>query len=203
VTVIWDRPPLPEALGIPGARAVSLLDPDGPTTVWWAGVEEPGERQAAAVVAVAAAASGLVALADIGDELGDVILTSAEMFHVIRLVADGTGHVAHLTLNRAAANLAMARREFRLVVEGYAVRPRHAASPALPYPSPPRPALPRPSPPRPSLPRPSLPRRERGAPPGVADEVTEVPADWLSLITAPYSTDERVLDRILVTLRSL
>jgi hypothetical protein len=122
VTVTLDRPPLPEALGIPGARSVSLLDADDATVLWSAGA---GEQKPAAVVALATAAT---ALADPGDELGDVILTSTDAFHVIRLVGDGTRHVAHLTLSRATANLAMARREFGLLVAGYATRPRHAAT---------------------------------------------------------------------------
>ena len=33
------------------------------------------------------------------------------MFHVIRLIDDGTLRVAHLALRRAEANLAMARRD--------------------------------------------------------------------------------------------
>jgi hypothetical protein len=174
-----DRPPLEDALGMPGARAVALLGPDGPTVLWWAGASAPGEQQTATVVALASAAAGLVALSEPGDELGDIILTSADAFHVIRLVEDGTFRIAHLTLRRAAANLAMARREFRLLIEGYTNRPRHAAV---------------------------LPRRERGEPmSGVPDEdvAVDLPADWFALISEPYVTDERVLDRILVTLRSL
>jgi hypothetical protein len=182
MTVTLDRPSLPEALGIPGARSVSLLDPDGPTVLWWAGVEQPDEPRIAAVVTLASAAT---ALAGPVDEFGDAILTSADTFHVIRLVGDGTDHVVHLILNRAAANLAMARREFRMLVAGYAGRPRHAAEPP-----------------------PALPRRdretERSEPPGTSAEFPDVPPDWFSsLIQAPFTNDETVLDRILVTLRTL
>jgi hypothetical protein len=178
MTVTLDRPLLADALGFPGARAVSLLDPDGPAVLWWAGADAPGGQLAATVVALAAAAAGLVSLTEPGDELGDIILTSTDAFHVLRLIGDGSGHVAHLTLRRAHANLAMARREFGLLVEGYAGRPRHAAG---------------------------LPRRERAEPPGTTAEVvaTDVSADWFALINAPYVTDEYALDRILVTLRSL
>src|SRR4051812_47992963 len=103
MTVPPDRPPLDGALGIPGAQAVALLDPDGPTVLWWAGDAPPDEQQAAAVVTLAAAAAGLVMLADRDDELGDVLLTSAEAFHVVRLVDQGAPRVAHLTLRRAGA----------------------------------------------------------------------------------------------------
>jgi hypothetical protein len=199
VTVTLDRPPhsMPEALGIPGARSVSLLDPDGPAVLWWAGTDEPGEQRAAAVVALAAAA---IALAGPVDELGDVILTSSETFHVIRLVGDGTGQVAHLTLTRSAANLAMARRDFRMVVAGYAGRPRHAAEPV-----PARPGKKRPPAVREPADLPAgLPRRERSEPPSATEEITDLPADWFSsLIRAPFANDEGVLDRILVSLRAL
>jgi len=123
------RPPLEEALGIPGARAVSLLDPERSTVLWWAGAGPPDERQTAAVVTLAAAAAGLVMLAEPGDELGDVLLTSAEAFHVVRLMTDGPLRVAHLTLRRTEANLAMARREFRSLLETYARQPHHTTHP--------------------------------------------------------------------------
>jgi hypothetical protein len=177
-----DRPSLPEALGIPGARSVSLLDPDGPSVLWWAGVDEPDEPRVAAVVTLASAATDLAGPVD---EFGDVILTSTDRFHVIRLVGDGTEHVAHLILSRAGANLAMARREFRALVAGYAGRPRHAAEPP-----------------------PALPRRgrepDRGQPPDTTAEVPDAPPDWFSsLVQAPFANDESVLDRILVSLRTL
>jgi hypothetical protein len=186
MTVTLDRPWLADALGLPGARAVSLLDPDGPAVLWWAGADPPGEQLAATVVALSTAAAGLVSLTDPADELGDIILTSTDAFHVLRLIGDGSGHVAHLTLRRAQANLAMARREFGLLVEGYAVRGRHAAAAT-------------------AVRTPGLPRRERADPPGATEEVVtaDVSADWFALINAPYVTDDYALDRILVTLRSL
>ena len=185
MTATLDRPPLESALGIPGARAVSLLDPDGPTVVWWAGPEAPSEQHVATVVALASAAAGLVLLSDSGDEFGDLILTSTDSFHVVRLVEDGTLRVAHLTLRRADANLAMARREFRELIEGH-------------------------NRPRPAVDLPTLPRRERAGPPTTTTAAAEdsqpkpeVPSDWFALINEPYSNDDSVLDRILVTLRSL
>jgi len=39
----------------------------------------------------------------------------------VRIVGDGTARVAHLTLRRSDANLAMARHEFRVLLEAEAV----------------------------------------------------------------------------------
>jgi hypothetical protein len=181
MTAALDRPPLSSALGIPGARAVSLLDPEGPTVLWWAGQAAPSEQQIATVVALTSAAAGLVLLTEPGDELGDIILTSSDTFHVIRLVEGDTLRVAHLTLRRADANLAMARREFRELIEG-----REKPRPAEP---------------------PTLPRRERAGipqpPPPEDTPAPTMPPDWFALINEPYSTDDGVLDRILDTLRNL
>ena len=181
MTATLDRPPLESALGIPGAHAVSLLDPDGPTVLWWAGPEAPSGQHAATVVALASAAAGLVLLTEPGDELGDIILTSTDTFHVIRLIEDGTLRVAHLTLRRADANLAMARREFRQLIEGHTNRPQRVAE------------------------RPILPRRERADPPDVGADAAApaLTTDWSALINKPYATDDGVLDRILDALRSL
>ncbi|WP_250028911.1 hypothetical protein [Paractinoplanes maris] len=125
-------PPLTEALGIPGAHAVSLLDPDGSKVLWWAGETAPTEQEAAATVTLAAASAGLVLLGGNGaDELSDILLTSADAFHVVRLVGEEAPLVAHLTLRRAGANLAMARREFGSIITSYArqvVRPQPSST---------------------------------------------------------------------------
>jgi hypothetical protein len=156
---------------------VALLDPDGPAVLWWAGEAAPDAEQAATVIALAEAAAGLVLLTGSGDELGDIILTSRDTFQVVRLVDDDTVRVAHLTLNRAAANLAMARRDFRTLIEGYTRQPRHRAV---------------------------LPRRSRADPPSVTEEAAvEMPPDLFALLREPYTTDDGALDRILVTLRRL
>ena len=227
MTVTLERSPLADALEIPGARAVALLDAaDGATVLWWAGVSSPGEQEAALAVALAVAAAGLVVLTDPADELGDVLVTSAAAFHVLRLTGDGT-QVAHLMLRRAGANLAMARQEFRALAEAHARQPRHAAgaasapvSPVTPAPASSAPVLsgagsagpgsaPESSvsavpPPAAALPR----RRPNGAPvavnkPPSADEAGATVPGWLTMLGQPYLTDESVLDRILVTLRHL
>jgi hypothetical protein len=163
------RASIADALGIPGARAVSVLDPEGPTLLWWAGDGPPGERTVAAAVNLAMAATGLV-----GD-LGDVLVTSNTSFHVIRLVTTEPPFVAHLDLRRDSANLAMARHEFKALLEA----DRGAIT---------------------ELPQPPLPQRHRGA--ELSAEAAS-PEDWLSLVRQPYRTDEGVLDQILVALRRL
>jgi hypothetical protein len=183
MTVTLERPPLRAALGIPGARAVSLLGPGG-AVPWWAGAEPPDERVATAAVALATAAAGLVTASEPGDELGDVLLTSSTAFHVLRLVAVSPLRVAHLTLRRAGANLAMARHEFKSLIDTYLKSPTDPTSLAL---APPEPAMDG-----------ELPRR-RGDP---AEDGPHLP-DWLTLLGQPYRTDEEALDQILVTLRHL
>lgn len=199
------------ALGIPGARSVSLLDPEGPTVLWWGGAAPPGEQQMGAVVTLAAAAAGLVMLDEPGDQLGDVLLTSADAFHVMRLVTDGPLRVAHLTLRRTDANLAMARREFGALIEAYAqqsrptepasVQPALAAEPAFD-----QPAL---APVTETVALGSdratrtLPRRARADPDSTERSFPDLPPDWLDLMGQPYSADEGVLTRVLTTLRHL
>jgi len=198
MTVTLERSPLHDALGIPGARAVALLDAAGGASVLWcAGVSSLDEREAAAAVALAVAAAGLVVLTDPADEFGDVLVTSAAAFHVLRLVGDGA-QVAHLMLRRAGANLAMARQEFKLLTEAHGRQPRHAAAAsAAPASQPPTAALPRR---RPN----GQPAAASGPPPPTTDVDTDEPAPgWLNMLGQPYLNDESVLDRILVTLRHL
>jgi len=199
MTVTLDRSPLDDALGIPGARAVALLAAagGGSTVLWWAGVSSLDEQEAGAAVALAVAAAGLVVLTDPDDELGDVLVTSAAAFHVLRLVGDGA-QVAHLMLRRAGANLAMARQEFKLLTEAHGRQPRHAAAAAsAPVPQPATAALPRR---RPN----GQPAAAGGPPPLTTDVDTGEPAPgWLNMLGQPYLNDESVLDRILLTLRHL
>jgi hypothetical protein len=48
-----------------------------------------------------------------------------------------------------------------------------------------------------------LPRRERGDSLGAGETFTDLPTGWDALIKGPYANNERVLDRIIVILRSL
>ncbi|MGK5680589.1 hypothetical protein [Actinoplanes sp. URMC 104] len=203
-------PPLTEALGIPGAHAVSLLDPDGANVLWWAGETPPTEQESAAAVTLATAAAGLVLLdGNGGDELGDILLTSADAFHVVRLVGAEAPLVAHLTLRRAGANLAMARREFGSILTSYAKQ----IEPSRPAPAPgggtslDLDLIPRDlggtvelgaSVRVPDTPEGLLPRRSSFDPPE-----TDRTSELLDLLGRPYATDDDILGRVLVGLRRL
>jgi hypothetical protein len=211
-------PPLTEALGIPGAHAVSLIDPEGPRVLWWAGETAPTEQESAAAVTLAAAAAGLVLLdGNGGDELSDILLTSADAFHVLRLVGTEAPLVAHLTLRRTAANLAMARREFGTILTAYAreIAPLRAPAltPSLPASTGALEAVLNGAAPLDLLsrevgggtvdlreavvvPDALLPQRNRNEP----DETSDLLSN---LLGQPYATDDEILDRVLVALRTL
>ncbi|WP_306213929.1 hypothetical protein [Actinoplanes sp. RD1] len=144
---------LDDALRIPGAYAVALIAADGPALTWWG--RTPTEDQARAAAGVGRSAADLVRLGaadqSAEDALDDVLVTSANAFHVLRLLPDegGAGRVAHLMLRRAGANLAMARHDFRTLTAAYvasAAEPAEAAptvratAPVSPPPELPEPA---------------------------------------------------------------
>ncbi|GAA2500181.1 hypothetical protein [Winogradskya humida] len=114
---------LDEALRIPGAYAVALITADEPALTWWG--RSPTDREAQAASQVGRAAADLVRLSTVNiltDTLDDVLVTSAQAFHVLRLIPTphGQDRVAHLMLRRAGANLAMARHDFRRLTAAYA-----------------------------------------------------------------------------------
>ncbi len=212
--VSGDRWPLQDALAIAGARSVAVFADGVPA--WSAGGREPVDAEAMAAVALAGAADVLTRLADPRDDLGDVLVTTASYFHLLRVLrpAGGDRQVAHLMLARDRAHLATARLEFRLLAE------RHAAA-ALAPPGPPPLESPPPGP-LPSLPaRPpraelppgpaagpgSLPRRRPGAtagpPPDDPDGDPAMPPGWFAMAGQPFHNDDTVLDRILGTLQDL
>jgi hypothetical protein len=121
--------PLAQALRISGASMIMLTSIESRTTVWSAGRARVGADVAALGAAITEAAAEMVRLTAVGIEMDDLLVTSPANFHVLRVV---DGQVAHLVLDRGAANLAMARREFRLLVE---------ARPALPPPAEPMAAV--------------------------------------------------------------
>jgi hypothetical protein len=204
--------PLEHALGIPGADAVALIAAESRSLTWWAGSREPDDDEAAAVVLLARAAQGMVGLADPDDDLGDVLVTSGAAFHVLRMVRPESGEpqVAHLTLRRGGANLAMARHEFKVLAERYV---DEAGGP--PPPPPPvaarRPVHLEPVPPLHREPviaeaGAPLPRRRpaNGAPVAAGlDNDTAVSGNWFTLFGQPFTADEAVLERVLGTLRHL
>ncbi|MBM2618220.1 hypothetical protein JIG36_21920 [Actinoplanes sp. LDG1-06] len=183
--------------------------------LWWAGETAPTEQESAAAVTLAAAAAGLVLLdGNGGDELSDILLTSVDAFHVVRLVGSEAPLVAHLVLRRAGANLAMARREFGSILASYArelapvsASPRALTSPTTSLNG--TSLLPRDlgggtvdlsdAIQVPDTAEGLLPRRHRLDQPETDDEAS----DLLSLLGRPYVTDDEVLDRVLVALRAL
>ncbi|WP_157239292.1 hypothetical protein [Catenuloplanes japonicus] len=114
---------LAEALQIPGATRVALVAEGSSVPAWSStpgGPDEPIEGTATVAVVMVQAARELLRLTAGGD-VDDVLLTSADYFHVLRLVEKpGRGtEVVHLTLQRSGANLAMARHEFRRAATVY------------------------------------------------------------------------------------
>jgi hypothetical protein len=186
---------------------VALIVAEGRSLTWWAGDRAPDPAETAAVVALAAAAQRVVRIADAEDDLGDVLVTSGSAFHVLRLFrpVSGEPQVAHLRLRRGGANLAMARHEFKVLVDRYALgpdpaRPRHAAATDPMAGAGPVEAVTADAGPAP-LPR----RRPSGganSPPAAADGTT-VPRSWISLFGQPFTAEEAILERVLGTLRYL
>jgi hypothetical protein len=196
-----ERSPLEHALGIPGADAVALIAAESRSLTWWAGSREPDDDEAAAVVVLARAAQGMVGLADPEDDLGDVLVTSGAAFHVLRMVQSESGEpqVAHLTLRRGGANLAMARHEFKVLAERYV---EEAGAPPPPV------VVQRAVHREPVIAETAspLPRRRpaNGAPAAAGlDTDTAVSGNWFTLFGQPFTADEAVLERVLGTLRHL
>lgn len=173
-----------KALAIGGAVSVAVFmtGPGGDEPVWSAGTREAGAADAAAASVLAGAAATLVGLAEPGDGLGDILLTTTTSFHVLRMLGPQgvTTRVAMLTLNRGSANLALARTEFKTITEQAGDVPSSNGS---------------------SLPRRTVADRLIEAPDDDADDI--VPPGWLAMVGQPYVTDESVLDRIIGSLRHL
>ncbi|MDP9794813.1 hypothetical protein J2S43_003325 [Catenuloplanes nepalensis] len=114
---------LADALHIPGARRVTLVAEGASAPAWSStpgGPDEPIEGAATVAVVMVQAARELLRLTAGGD-VDDLLLTSGDYFHVLRLIErPGRGaEIVHLTLQRSAANLAMARHEFRRAAAVY------------------------------------------------------------------------------------
>ena len=188
---------------------IMLTSIESRTTVWSAGLARVGAEVAALGAAITEAAAEMVRLTAAGSigsgEMDDLLVTAPAHFHVLRLV---DGQVAHLVLDRGSANLAMARREFRQMVE------RRSAPAPLPVPVV-EPALegevlPASNidlvPTDAELPR--LPQRRADA--GWADDPTDYTAtvptlpDWLrAAAEGPFTDDSQTLDRVVGGLRRL
>jgi hypothetical protein len=171
-----------------------------------------GADVAALGAAITEAAAEMVRLTSAGVEMDDLLVTSPANFHVLRVV---DGQVAHLVLDRGSANLAMARREFRQMVETRSPAPGPAPAPAPTEAGALGTALEGEVLPAskndlvqadPELPR--LPQRRADA--AWADDPTDyqatVPAlpDWLrTAAEGPFTDDSQTLDRVVGGLRRL
>lgn len=173
-----------DALAITGARAVIVTAIDTRKPLRLAAVDAlpDGESIAEMAAAMAETAAELVRLTDPDTAMDDLLVTSRGWFHVLRVVEEegGGGHVAHLLLERREANLAMARREFRDLIDGAAV------------------AQPEPEVPPAPVPPGALPRRtpsttgpwDRGTPHG------DAPSWFARFAGQPFESDGRTVERV-------
>jgi len=149
-----------DALGITGARAVIVTAIDTRKPLRLAAVDAlpDGESVAEMAAAMAETAVELVRLTDPDTAMDDLLVSSRGWFHVLRVVEDAgaTGYVAHLLLDRREANLAMARREFRDLLDGVAL-PELVPEPTGPGQAGPGQAGPEPTRPEPTGPEPKRP----------------------------------------------
>jgi hypothetical protein len=201
--------PLAQALRISGASLIMLTSIESRTTVWSAGLARVGAEVAALGAAITEAAAEMVRLTAAGSiggaEMDDLLVTGPAHFHVLRVV---DGQVAHLVLDRGSANLAMARREFRQLVEersAPAPVPAQRVEVALVGEVLPASSIDLVTA-EPELPR--LPQRRAEA--GWADDPAEyratMPAlpDWLrAAAEGPFTDDSQTLDRVVGGLRRL
>ncbi len=202
---------LRRAMNILGARSVTVTSVTSGTVLWSAGetqTDEPlrmGEpsghvSEEPDPAKVVTAAGKLVALTGSGDEIDDILATSASWFHVFRMVPGGAdggdGYIVHLVLDRARANLAGARHEFRDLVNadragGAAVsgtgrkrRVRAAAHQPVQAPA-------------------GLPRRVPGQSWSVQSVEVSFPAWFAPDDDERYAVDKLTLDRVMDGLRRL
>lgn len=102
---------------IDGFRLASLVDAS--TGMVLAAIRDQEDASLAAVTAGAADIASVLAMlsSELGadDGLEDVMVTFGTRFHLIRLIPDGSGQqvILLVVLDRARANLALARREIR------------------------------------------------------------------------------------------
>ena len=190
---------------------IMLTSIESRTTVWSAGLARVGADVAALGAAITEAAAEMVRLTAAGSigsgEMDDLLVTSPANFHVLRVV---DGQVAHLVLDRGSANLAMARREFRQMVERRSAGPAPAEAGALGTVALEGEVLPASNidlvPTDAELPR--LPQRRADA--AWADDPTDYKAtvptlpDWLrAAAEGPFTDDSQTLDRVVGGLRRL
>lgn len=109
---------LKEAMTIPGAIGVALVDYESGMTLGTAGGGSIDlEVAAAGNTDVVRAKMRTMEALGLDDRIEDILITLGTHFHLIRLVRStrGTGLFLYLALDKATANLAMARRSLQNV----------------------------------------------------------------------------------------
>ncbi|GAA4691853.1 hypothetical protein [Phytohabitans rumicis] len=177
--VVWK-----DALRITGARAVIVTAIETRTRLQMATVRDlpDGDSVTALAAGLAETAAELVRLTDSGSTMDDLVVTGPTWFHVLRTVRsqDAGGCVAHLMLDRRTANLAMARREFRHLLDPAARGPARERASATAKPA-----------------AGALPRRTPAAPGPAAVAAPHASPMWFtSLVGEPFEADRRTLRRV-------
>lgn len=105
---------------IDGAIGAALVDYDSGMTLATAGDGLDLELAAAGNTEVVRAKMRVMDSLGLNDKIEDILITLGSQIHLIRLVSgpDGHGLFIYLALDRARANLAMARRQLQNVEQG-------------------------------------------------------------------------------------
>lgn len=106
---------LKEAMNITGAVGVALVDFDSGMMLGSAGGGPSLDLEVAAAGNTEVVRAKMNTMAQLGmkESIEDILITLENQYHLIRLVdsSKGSGLFFYLALNRAQANLAMARRQ--------------------------------------------------------------------------------------------
>ncbi len=108
---------LAEILSIDGAVAASVVDSNSGMVLGEAGNGIDMEVAAAGNTEVVRAKLKTMKALNLKDDIEDILITLGKQYHVIRPVASKEGLFFYVVLDRARANLALARRKV-LDVEG-------------------------------------------------------------------------------------
>lgn len=108
---------LNEVMSIEGALAVALVDYSSGMMLGSVGTAVDLEVAAAGNTEVVRAKMKTMKALGLNDEIEDILITLGKHYHIIRPVASKPGLFFYVVLDRARANLALARRKV-LDVEG-------------------------------------------------------------------------------------
>lgn len=102
---------LSELMKIDGAQAVALVDYDSGMLLGEAGSGVDMEAAAAGNTEVIRAKMRTAAALKLNDSIEDILITLGKAYHILRPVAAKGGLFFYVVLDRAKANLALARRK--------------------------------------------------------------------------------------------